>query len=61
MRRKIGYTGMKRCPDGEIYRFKKGIAKVPGMTFSRKPVYVTFKQFIEINSTYRKRTIIGAA
>ena len=35
----------KRCPDGEVYIFKKGVAQVPGVRFQRKPVYITLAEF----------------
>lgn len=26
------FSGTKKCMDGELYRFKKGVAVVPGFT-----------------------------
>ncbi len=54
-----GFTGLKKCRDGEVYRFKKGKALVPGMRMgsfpswgwrsAHCPVYITFKEFIQLN------------
>jgi hypothetical protein len=58
------FTGNKRCRDGEIYRFKKGKAIVPGMwhkeiRMSRwgavpmilnSKIYITVGEFNHFNS-----------
>ena len=36
----------KRCPDGELYIFKKGVAQVPGM---RPPMFVTLAEFNQLS------------
>lgn len=38
----------RRCPDGELYKFKNGIAEVPGIRFRRKPMYITLSEFNEL-------------
>ena len=39
----------KRCPDGELYTFKKGVAGVPGMrTKTRGVMLITLKEFNEL-------------
>lgn len=55
----VKFTGMKKCKDGEIYRFKNGKAKVPGIRMSQpvfqgltkfmKPVYITYQEFLRLN------------
>jgi hypothetical protein len=60
MKRKIGFTGLKICPEGDQYQFKKGIAKVPGMGLSGKQATITFKQFcIEVNECKRRTVTDG--
>ena len=41
-------TVNKRCKDGELYKFKRGVAVVPGFRMHHKPVLITFKEFKEI-------------
>lgn len=38
----------KRCPNGELYQFVNGIAVVPGMWISKKPVHITIVEFNEL-------------
>lgn len=44
---------MKRCLAGEIYRFKRGIAQIPGFYMTQggslRPVFITFKEFGKLN------------
>lgn len=47
MKLKVGTT-QKRCPDGELYKFKNGIAEVPGMRFCGKKVFITLAEFNEL-------------
>ena len=49
MKIKIGFDGMKKDASGEIYRFKKGIAVVPGIKIKRSPVFITLKEFNDLN------------
>jgi len=34
--------------EGETYHFKNGFAKVPGCTFSGKPMRISLKEFKEL-------------
>ncbi len=43
------FSGNKRCKDGETYKFKKGIAIVPGIRISGVPVKITLLEFIQLN------------
>ena len=49
----VGFTGMKRCLAGEIYRFKRGVAQIPGFYMTQsgslRPVFITFKEFGKLN------------
>lgn len=46
-----GFIGLKKCKDGEIYRFKNGIAKVPGLRRKNHgAVRITLKEFNELNA-----------
>lgn len=38
----------RKCPNGETYIFKNGVAKVPGMRHSRGPYMITLKEFHEL-------------
>lgn len=40
-----GFTGIKSCQCGEVYRFKNGVATVPGMRIYRRGVTITLKEF----------------
>jgi hypothetical protein len=44
----------KRCPDGELYKFKKGVAIVPGVRSNGKVVTITFPEFISLVREIRK-------
>jgi len=46
-----GFTGVKRCADGDTYRFKKGVAIVPGVWFMKRPLKITLKEFKELNGS----------
>ena len=41
---KLG-TVRKRCPEGDMYVFKNGVATVPGVYFQRKPMTITLAEF----------------
>jgi len=41
-------TVRKRCPEGEVYVFKNGVAEVPGLRISGKPVKITLAEFKEL-------------
>lgn len=43
------FSGKKRCKDGEVYTFKKGVAIVPGLQFYGRPVKITLAEFKELN------------
>jgi len=52
------FNGRKKCKDGEVYWFKKGVAVVPGMWFRDpfwgfEPVTITFAEFIKENKNGR--------
>ena len=48
------YDVRKRCPDGELYTFKKGVAVVPGMrTKTRGAMLITLKEFNELTQGER--------
>lgn len=49
MKIKVGFTGIKKCTSGEVYKFKNGITVVPGIMIKRKPVVITIKEFNELN------------
>jgi hypothetical protein len=42
------FSGTKRCSCGERYNFRKGIAVVPGVTFSGKPLQISIHEFINL-------------
>jgi len=65
-----GFTGVKRCSAGEVYRFKNGKAKVPGVKFGSfnpnihprwKPfdfheqAYITFPEFVKLNKIAKEQ------
>jgi len=50
MKIKIGFNGMKKDSSGEIYKFKKGIAIIPGIRIKRNPVTITLNEFNELNN-----------
>lgn len=43
-----GFTGRKRCNNGEFYSFRKGIAQVPNFYMKGRPVYITLKEFNQL-------------
>jgi len=49
MKVKIGFTRTKKDSSGETYKFKNGLAVVPGIIIKGKPVVITVKEFIELN------------
>ena len=38
-------TVKKRCPEGEVYVFKNGVAEVPGPRISGKPAKIILTEF----------------
>lgn len=42
------FTGTKISPDGELYRFKKGVAVVPGVWMRGKKVLITIGEYLEL-------------
>ena len=38
----------RKCPAGETYVFKNGVAEVPGMRHKRGPYMITLKEFKEL-------------
>ena len=42
------FSGLKKCPLGEAYKFRKGIAIVPGFLFSGDPVHISINEFRQI-------------
>ena len=38
----------RKCPAGETYVFKNGVAEVPGMRNERGPYTITLKEFKEL-------------
>lgn len=48
------------CNNGELYKFKNGIAIVPGARFNKQPIQITIKEFNslieEINYGYGEGT-----
>ena len=43
------FSGNKRCPDKETYKFKKGVALVPGCIFAGQPMKITLTEFRAIS------------
>jgi hypothetical protein len=41
----VGFSGKKKCSNGEIYTFKKGIAIIPGFKMKGKPVKITLGEY----------------
>ena len=44
------FSGLKKCPSGELYRFKNGVATVPGMRFHSRALKITIKEFRELTT-----------
>lgn len=44
-------TISKRCPDGELYKFKNGKAAVPGLWIQGQKVLLSLKEFKELTAT----------
>ena len=38
----------RKCPDGEKYYFRNGVAEVPGMSIAGKPVKITLLEFMAL-------------
>ena len=43
------FSGSKKCPKGDVYKFRKGIAIVPGFIFSGKEVKISIMEFRELS------------
>ena len=43
------FAGMKKCPSGEKYIFRNGIALVPGCIYAGKPMKISIVEFREIS------------
>lgn len=53
-----GISGYRKCNEEEQYKFVNGRARVPGFTFGREPVYVTFAEcltYMEKKKTPKKK------
>lgn len=42
------FSGKKKCPDGDVYKFRKGIANVPGCLFAGQPMKININEFRKI-------------
>lgn len=42
------FSGVKKCPSGEVYIFKDGVAKVPRFNIRGKEVRITISEFKEL-------------
>ena len=40
-----GFSGIKKCSDGEVYYFHNGLAIVPGVKLNGQPVHITLADF----------------
>lgn len=47
MKKFKGFNGIKKH-EGEVYVFKKGKARIPGCRWKRQPIYITLKEFNEL-------------
>ncbi len=45
-----GFTGIKTCPQGEVYRFKNGVAIVPDIRMYGCPVKITLGEFNKLKN-----------
>lgn len=48
-KRSRGMPVIKKCNNGDTYRFIGGVAIVPGCRFQGKPMKITLKEFRELN------------
>jgi hypothetical protein len=42
------FSGVKKCPSGEVYVFKDGVAKVPRFYIKNREVKITISEFKEL-------------
>lgn len=47
-KRKVGFTGIKKCRSVDLYRFKNGSAVVGGFRIGGRRVLITLGEFNEL-------------